>query len=110
MYLESTGYAQVTKVEGLGCQLGRVDPHPCTVYPPGVSITLFLRTTLLGAGNGRRRKNLGDFKEEGEGSYMYIYIFLGTQSIEFMRISRLEPLFILNKYYEIKIFNIFEIN
>lgn len=41
---------------------------------------------------------------------MYIYIFLGTQSIEFMRISRLEPLFILNKYYEIKIFNIFEIN
>lgn len=59
--MESTEYAQVTKVEGLGCQLGRVDPRPCTAYPPRVSITLFLRTTLLGAGNGSRRKNLGDF-------------------------------------------------
>ena len=28
-------------------------------------------------------------KRVEEGSYMYIYIFLGTQSIEFMRISRL---------------------
>ena len=65
MYLESTEYAQVTKVEGLGCQLGRVDPRPCTAYPPGVSITLFLRTTLLGGGNGRSRKNLGDFDLTG---------------------------------------------